>query len=130
MLRADLILERKPALFGIVLAVVVGSMAVPVILPHALHTFHVFHILLHMAGIVLSMFLAVIAAIAFYRLRTRRMMITMIAFAVFCGAESAALVEATWPGLYGAGVMSLLEVGHTLMIMSMGLLALGAFRND
>jgi len=130
MLRTDHILERKPALFGVVLAVVLGSLAAPVILPHALHGFHVFHILLHVAGITLSSFLTIIAVLAYYRLRTKRMGLTTVAFAIFCGAESLALIETTWPGLYSPGMVSLLEVGHLMMITSMGLLALGAFRND
>jgi len=130
MLRADYVLEKKSALFGIVLAVVLGSLAVPVILPHALHGFHVFHILLHTAGITLASFLTIVAVLAYYRLRTKRMGLTMAAFAIFCSAESLALVETTWPGLHSLGMVSLLEVGHLLMITSMGLLALGAFRND
>lgn len=130
MLRADYILERKPALFGVVLAVVLGSLALPVIAPHAFHGYHVFHILLHVAGITLSLFLAIIAVIAFYRLRTKRMGLTAIAFSVFCCAESVVLIEATWPGLYRLEMLSLLEVGHLMMITSMGLLALGVFRND
>ncbi len=130
MLRADHILEKKSTLFGIVFAVVVGSLATPVILPHAFHGFHVFHILLHVAGITLSSFLTVIAVIAYCRLRTKRMGLTMTAFMIFCGAESLALLETTWPGLYSVVMVSLLEVGHLLMITSMGLLALGAFRND
>lgn len=130
MLRADYILEKKSALFGIVFAVVIGSLAVPVILPHAFHGFHMFHILLHIAGITLSSFLTVIAVIAYHRLRTKRMGLTMTAFAMFCSAESLVLLETTWPSLYNLGMVSLLEVGHLLMITSMGLLALGAFRND
>ena len=110
--------------------IVVGSLSIPVIMPHVFHGYHLFHILLHVAGITLSSFLTVIAIIAFYRLRTKRMMLTMIAFTVFAAAESIVLVDATWPALYNFGMVSLLEVGHLLMITSMGLLAMGAFRND
>ena len=130
MLNMDYVLTKKPALFGIVFVVVVGSLTMPVILPHALHGFHIFHILLHIVGIALSSFLAIIAAIAFHRLPTRRMGLTVTAFTIFCGAESLALLETAWPSLYGIGMVSLLEVGHLMMITSMGLLALGAFRND
>jgi len=58
------------------------------------------------------------------------MLLTMIAFSVFGVAESIVLVDATWPLVYNIGMTSLLEIGHLLMITSMGLLALGAFRND
>ena len=130
MLRANYILEKKSILFGIVFSVVIGSLAMPVILPHIFHGFHIFHILLHVAGITLSAFLTMIASFAYYRLKTKRMLLTMIAFAVFAFAESIVLIEATWPFMYSIGMTSLLEVGHLMMITSMGLLAMGAFRND
>ena len=130
MLKADYILERKSILFGIVFAVIIGSLSLPVILPHVFHGFHIFHILLHVAGITLSSFLTLIAGFAYYRLRTKRMLLTMIAFMVFASAESVVLIDATWPLLYSIGTVSLLEIGHLLMITSMGLLAMGAFRND
>ena len=130
MSRVDHILEKKPALFGIVFTVVVCSLAVPVIMPHILHGYHTFHILLHVTGITLSAFLAVVAAIAYARLGTRRMLLTLVAFAVFASAESTVLVDATWPGAYTLANVSLMEVGHILMICSMGMLAMGVFRND
>ncbi len=128
MFRAEYILEKKSTLFGLVF-VIVGSLALPIITPHLFHGYHFFHILLHVAGITLSSFLTAIAIIAFYRLRTKRMMLTMIAFTVFATAESVALVGTTWP-TYDVGMISLLEVGHLLVITSMGLLAMGVFRND
>ena len=129
MLRTEYILDKKPILFSMVLAVVFGSLAIPVIIPHAFHGLHVFHILLHIAGIALSSFLTVLAVVAYYRLRTKRMGLTLTAFAIFCSAESFVLLDTTWPNLYNFGI-PLLELGHLLMITSMGLLAMGAFRND
>ena len=130
MFRAEYILEKKSVLFGAIFAVIVGSLAMPVIVPHIFHGYHVFHILMHVAGITLSSFLTVIAIVAYSRLKTRRMLLTMIAFTVFGVSESIVLVDATWPALYDISLLPLLELGHMLMITSMGLLAMGAFRND
>lgn len=130
MSKTDYILEKKSALFGLVFVFVIGALATPVILPHIFHGYHVFHILLHIIGISLSLFLTVIAAIAYYRLQTKRMLLTTVAFTIFAMAESITLVDATWPNLYTIPTMSLLELGHFFMIVSIGTLAMGVFRDD
>ena len=109
---------------------VVGILAIPVILPHLFHGFHIFHISLHVAGITLASFLTILGVLAYNRLRTKRLLLSMIAFGVFATAESIALIDATWPTLYDIGMLSLKEVGHLLIITSMGLLGMGVFRND
>ena len=124
------ILERKSALFSIVLLLVVGTLAIPIILPHIFHGFHVVHIGLHVGGITLAVFISLIATIAYLRLKTKRLLITSIAFSIFIAAEALLLVDATWPTLYDIGVVSLLEVGHILTITTLGLMAMGVFRND
>ena len=130
MFRPEQILEKKSALFSIVVAGVVGILAAPIILPHIFHTYHIFHILLHVGGITLATFLTVLSFLAYYRLKSKRLMITSFAFSVFILAEVITLLDATWPTIYDIGELSLLEVGHLLMITSLGLLAMGVFRND
>ena len=57
-------------------------------------------------------------------------MLSAIAFANFIGAEIVLLVDTTWPTMYDLGDMPLSEVGHLLTFATLGLLALGVFRND
>ena len=130
MTKIESILERKSTLFGIVLLVVIGTLAIPIIVPHIFHGFHVVHIGLHVGGITLAVFISLIAIIAYSRLRTKRLLFTSVAFSIFIAAESVLLVDATWPTLYDIGVVSLLEIGHILTITTLGLMALGVFRND
>ena len=130
MTKIESILERKSTLFGIVLLVVIGTLSIPIILPHIFHGFHVVHIGLHVGGITLAVFISLIANIAYLRLKTKRLLITSVAFSVFVAAEIVLLIDATWPTLYDIGVVSLLEVGHILTITTLGLMALGVFRND
>lgn len=124
------ILERKSTLFSVVVATIIGILGVPVILPHIFHGYHIVHIFLHVGGIVLAVFLTILGIMAYSRLRTKRLLLTAIAFAVFISAEAVTLIDATWPMLYRFGTVSLLEVGHLLMITTLGLLAMGVFRND
>lgn len=130
MFRPEAILQKKSTLFGIVVLVVVGTLLIPVIIPHVFHGLHVVHIGLHVGGLVLAVFISLIATIAYFRLKTKRLLFSAVAFGMFIAAESLLLVDATWPSIYEIIDLSLLEVGHVLTIGTLGLLALGVFRND
>jgi hypothetical protein len=128
--RPEVILQKKSALFGLAVLVVVGTLMIPVIIPHVFHGLHVVHIGLHVGGMVLAVFITLIASIAYFRLKTKRLLFSTLAFGMFIVAESLLIIDATWPSIYEISGMSLLEVGHVLTIGTLGLLALGVFRND
>ena len=130
MFRPERIVEKKSALFSIVVAGVVAILALPIIIPHLLHGFHIAHIFLHIGGITLAVFITILAGIAYSRLRTKRLLLSAIAFANFIAAEFVLLIDTTWPSAYDLGNMPLSEVGHLLTFATLGLLALGVFRND
>ena len=130
MFRPESIVERKSTLFSLVVAGVVSILSMPIIIPHLLHGYHIAHIFLHVGGITLASFITILAVVAYYKLRTKRLMLSAIAFANFIGAEIVLLVDTTWPTMYDLGDMPLSEVGHLLTFATLGLLALGVFRND
>ncbi len=130
MFRPEKIVERKSTLFSIVVTGIVAILAIPFIIPHLLHGYHLAHIFLHVGGIALSVFISTLAAVAYYRLRTKRLLLSATAFTNFIAAEVVLLVDATWPNIYDIGDMSFSEVGHLLTFVTLGLLALGVFRND
>jgi hypothetical protein len=128
--RPESIVERKSTLFSIVVTGVIAILALPIIVPHLLHGYHLAHIFLHIGGITLAVFISALAGFAYYRLRTKRLLLSAIAFTNFIAAEIVLLVDATWPSVYDLGQITLSEVGHLLTFMTLGLLALGVFRND
>ena len=130
MFRAENILERKSTLFSVVVTGVIAILALPIIIPHLLHGYHLAHIFLHIGGITLAVFIATLALAAYFRLRTKRLLLSAIAFTTFIGAESVLLLDSTWPNIYDIRLMPLNEVGHLLTFITLGLLALGVFRND
>ncbi|MBT8172940.1 hypothetical protein [Nitrosopumilus adriaticus] len=130
MFRPEKIVERKSTLFSIVVTGIVAILAIPFIIPHLLHGYHLAHIFLHVGGIALSVFISTLAAVAYYRLRTKRLLLSAAAFTNFIAAEVVLLVDATWPNIYDIGDMSFSEIGHLLTFVTLGLLALGVFRND
>ena len=130
MFRPESIVEKKSTLFSLVVTGVIGILALPIIVPHMLHGFHIAHIFLHVGGITLAVFISILASIAYYRLKTKRLLLSTVAFTTFIGAEVVMLIDATWPSLYDLGEMPLFEVGHLLTFATLGILALGVFRND
>jgi len=124
------ILEKKSTLFGIVFAVIIGIFSAPIIFPHIFHGNHLLHILLHIGGISFAVFLTILAVFAYSRLKTKRLLLTAFAFGVFFMAEAITLVDATWPLIFDIGDVSLLELSHFFILCTLGLLAMGSFRND
>ena len=130
MFRSQSIVERKSVLFSIVVTGVVTILALPVIIPHLLHGFHIAHIFLHIGGITLAIFITILATLAYAKLKTKRLLLSTMAFGNFIGAEIVLLIDATWSNVFNLGDFPLLEVGHLLTFTTLGLLALGVFRND
>ena len=130
MFRPERIVERKSTLFSVVVTGVIAILALPIIIPHILHGYHLIHIFLHVGGLSLAVFISVLAGFAYYGLRTKRLLLSAVAFTIFIGAQIALLIDATWPTIYDFDMMSISEVGHLLTFVTLGLLALGVFRND
>ena len=130
LLRPENLVERKSTLFSIIVTGVIVILALPIIIPHLFHGYHIAHIFLHIGGITLAVFISTLAITAYIRLRTKRLLLSAIAFSTFIGAESVLLVDSTWPTVYDLGILPLNEVGHLLTFITLGLLALGVFRND
>ena len=104
MFRPESIVERKSALFSVVVTGVIAILALPIIIPHLLHGYHLAHIFLHVGGITLAVFISLLAGFAYYRLRTKRLLLSAAAFSNFIAAEIVLLVDATWPSIYNPNV--------------------------
>ena len=124
------ILERNSTLFSVVVTGVIAILAIPIIIPHLFHGYHLAHIFLHIGGITLAVFISTLAISAYFRLRTKRLLLSAVAFTTFICAESALLVDSSYPNVFDFGILPLDEVGHLLTFITLGLLALGVFRND
>ena len=130
MFKPENILERKSTLFSVVVTGVIAILAIPIIIPRLFHGYHLAHIFLHIGGITLAVFISTLAISAYFRLRTKRLLLSAVAFTTFIGAESALLVDSSYPNVFDFGILPLDEVGHLLTFITLGLLALGVFRND
>ena len=77
------LINNKPKLLILVVIGVIGSLSIPVLLPHFDHGAHIYHLLLHAGGIILSVFLTILGINAYYKIRSKKLAITSIAFFVF-----------------------------------------------
>jgi len=129
-LKDNQFLENRPKLFAITIFTIIGVLAIPVILPHIFHKFQVFHILLHLSGVSIASFLTIVSALAYTRIRTRRLLFTLVAFALFAVSEVFSVIDAAWQYTYYLGSVSADEVGHILALCTLGMFALSVFRRD
>ncbi|MDQ3836019.1 MAG: hypothetical protein M3270_03690, partial [Thermoproteota archaeon] len=53
----------KPILLALVTAVVIGVVA-PLVIPHATHPSMIYHIILHIAGLAIAIFLSIVSFLA------------------------------------------------------------------
>ena len=111
--------NNKPRLLITIILTVVGALSIPVLWPHVYHGAHIWHLLLHTAGIILSVFLAILSVNAYYKMRTKKMIITTIAFMVFTGAEIVQLLDATKTHVYNI-LESASEIAHLMMLGMIG----------
>ena len=121
--------NSKPKLLVTVIIAVFGGLAIPFLLPHVFHGNHIFHLLLHTAGIILATFLTILGVNAYYQLRSKKMAITSVAFSLFAASELVQLINATETHVYDF-FESPSEIAHLMLLGVVGLFALAIFRRD
>lgn len=123
-------METKSRLLSIIIFSLIGALSIPVIIPHLLQSFTLFHVMLHISGLGFSVFLTIVALFAYRRVRTQRLLFTMIAFSSFVVSETFSFIDAAWPFQYYFWNFSPEEVGHLLIFFTLLMFALSVFRRD
>ncbi len=122
--------ERRSTLLSLIIFSLVASLSIPVIIPHIFQRFELFHILLHISGIGFASFLTVVAAVAYRKVKTRRLFFTTIAFGAFILSEVFSLIDAAWESKYRFWTFSSAEIGHLIMFFTLLMFAMSVFRRD
>jgi hypothetical protein len=118
----------KLILLALITAVVVGVVA-PLVLPHATHPSMIYHILLHMAGLTIAIFLGVVSFLAYSRSPTTRMLLMAAAFVTLAVVELLYLLQAG--GVYvGQLIIPLanIELSHVVLLIMVSLFGLGVLK--
>jgi hypothetical protein len=124
----DSIISDKPKLFVIISAIVVSALAIPVILPHTSHPQHIYHIVLHIASLILSIFLFVVSIISYVRNGGSRLLFMSLGFL------SLVIVETLFLFYAARGIREILipvvniELPHIILFVMLTLFGIGILR--
>jgi hypothetical protein len=115
----------KPVLLGLLTALVVGVVA-PLVISHATHPSMIYHILLHMAGLTIAIFLSIVSLLAYSRNTTTRMLLMAVGFMSLALVEFFYLLQA---GRIVVGQFTIpainIELSHMILLIMVSLFGLG-----
>jgi hypothetical protein len=122
------IISDKPKLFIIISAIVVSALAIPLILPHTSHPQHIYHIVLHIASLILSIFLFVVSIASYIRNGGSRLLFMSLGFLALV------IVETLFLFYSARGIREILipavniELPHIILFMMLTLFGIGILR--
>ena len=122
------VMVSKPKLFLIIWALTTAVLLPVAILPHINHPFFVYRISLHMASIIISVFLIVVSILTYRRTGSIKILYTSIAFLSLLVVELIFLLQ-IMPGTSRIMIpMAYRELPHILLLVMLALFGLGVLR--
>ncbi|MGA7369633.1 MAG: hypothetical protein WBX01_10935 [Nitrososphaeraceae archaeon] len=122
------IVSDKPKLFILISIIVVSVLAVPVIIPHTNHPQHIYHIALHIASLILSIFLFIVSISSYLRNGGSRLLFMSLGFLSLLIVEALFLFYAT------RGIREILipvvniELPHIILFAMLTLFGIGILK--
>jgi predicted membrane chloride channel (bestrophin family) len=118
----------KPILLALVTALVVGVVA-PFVIPHATHPSMIYHILLHIAGLTIALFLSIVSFLAYSRNTTARMLLMAIGFMTLALVEFFYLLQAGGIAVAQFIIPAVdIELSHMVLLIMVSLFGLGVLK--
>ncbi len=119
------ILSEKPTLFILVSVIVISILAIPLIIPHINHPQHIYHIILHIASLILSIFLCIVSLSSYFRNGGSRLLFMSLGFV------SLVVVEILFLFYAARGIQDILipgvniELPHIILFAMLALFGIG-----
>jgi hypothetical protein len=119
----------KPILLGLTTAIIIGVVA-PLVIPHISHPSMIYHILLHLAGMIIAAFLGLVSYLAYKRVRGTRILLMTIGFMALSSAETLYFLEAMdiFPMVHLP--IANIELSHVILLVMITLFGLGVLKNS
>jgi hypothetical protein len=118
----------KPILLGLITALVVGIVA-PFVIPHATHPSMIYHILLHLAGLTIALFLSIVSLLAYSRNATTRMLLMAIGFTTLALVEFFYLLQSGGIVIGQFIIPAVnIELSHMVLLIMVSLFGLGVLK--
>jgi len=118
----------KPVLLGLITALVVGVVA-PLVIPHVAHPSMIYHILLHLAGLTIAIFLSIVSVLAYSRSSTTRMLLMAVGFMSLALVEFFYLLQAAGIVIAQLVIPAVnIEFSHIILLIMVSLFGLGVLK--
>jgi hypothetical protein len=118
----------KPVLLALVTALVLGVVA-PFVIPHAAHPSMIYHIILHMAGLAIAIFLSLVSFLAYSRNTTTRMLLMAVGFMTLAVVEFFYLLQAGGIAVVQFVIPAVnIELSHIILLVMVSLFGLGVLK--
>jgi hypothetical protein len=122
------VMVSKPKLFLIISLLTIAVLVPSAILPYIDHPFFVYRISLHMASIIISVFLIVVSILTYRRTGSIKILYTSIAFLSLLVVESIFLLQIIDSGSRIMIPVAYRELPHILLLVMLALFGLGVLR--
>lgn len=119
--------DSKPRLLATISIVVVGVLTIPIILPHIGHVSMIYHILLHLASLVVSIFLGIVSFIAYKKHRSCRLLFMALGFISLIVVEGLQLAFAATNIEEIIIPVVKIELPHVILFAMLTLFGIGVF---
>jgi hypothetical protein len=118
----------KPVLLALITALVVGVVA-PLVIPHVAHPSMIYHIILHMAGLAIAIFLSIVSVLAYSRNTTTRMLLMAVGFMSLALVEFFYLLQAGGIAIGQVIIPAVnIELSHIILLIMVSLFGLGVLK--
>ncbi|HJS65421.1 MAG TPA: hypothetical protein VJ767_11280 [Nitrososphaeraceae archaeon] len=108
---------NKPKLLALIASVVLSILTVPVILPHIYHTDMIYHIIMHLASLIISQFLALVSILAYARTKSVKILFMTMGFVTLVAVEYLYLLGST-ENIYGMFIPTVnIELSHVILLI-------------
>lgn len=106
----------------------IAIFSLPLVLPHITHESMIYHIYLHFTAFMVSIFLVIVSALAYYRGRSRRLLFMMLALSMLTLAEFVNFITLT--GNVPALLLPIInvELAHLLILAMLVLFMTGVIK--
>jgi hypothetical protein len=119
----------KPILLGITTAVIVGILT-PLVIQHIYHPSMIYHILLHLGGMIIAFFLSLVSLIAYKRFRGARILLMTITFMSLGVVEVLYFLDAMDIFPVAHLPIANIELPHLILFVMIALFGIGVLKNS
>ena len=122
------IIDSKPRLLIVVSAIIIIMLSIPVILPHINHPSMIYHIILHIASLIVAIFLTSISFLAYNRTGSTRIFFMTLGFLSLVIVELMYLFNATEDIRDIALPLVHIELPHIILLAMLTLFGIGILK--